>query len=57
MEVAENYSSIEAEANQFAVELLMPELLFKPLLAGTVFDFTLMSSSLKEIYYLLEQFK
>lgn len=50
MEVADNYSSIEAEANQFAVELLMPELLFKPLLAGTVFDFTLMSSLANQFY-------
>lgn len=50
MEVVEGSSSIEAEANQFAVELLMPELLFKPLLAGTVFDFTLMSSLANQFY-------
>lgn len=50
MEVVEDYSSIEVEANQFAVELLMPESLFKPLLAGTVFDFTLMSSVANQFY-------
>ena len=50
MEVVEDYSSIEVEANQFAVELLMPELLVKPLLAGTVFDFTLMSSLANQFY-------
>lgn len=38
----------EAEANRFAVALLMPEHLFRPLMAGSVLDFTLINSLARE---------
>ncbi|MBZ4647665.1 MAG: ImmA/IrrE family metallo-endopeptidase [Firmicutes bacterium] len=50
MEDVVSHSRIETEANQFAVELLMPEPLFRPLLAGSVFDFTLMNSLANQFY-------
>lgn len=38
----------EAEANHFAVALLMPERMFRPLMAGSVLDFTLIDSLARE---------
>lgn len=38
----------EAEANRFAVALLMPERMFRPLMAGSVLDFTLIDSLARE---------
>lgn len=38
----------EAEANCFAVALLMPERMFRPLMAGSVLDFTLIDSLARE---------
>lgn len=38
----------EAEANRFAVALLMPDRMFRPLMAGSALDFTLIDSLAKE---------
>lgn len=50
LEAAHGHQSQEIDANRFAVELLMPEALFKPLIAGSIFDFTLMSSLANQFY-------
>jgi Zn-dependent peptidase ImmA (M78 family) len=42
--------SKEVEANRFATELLMPEVLFKPFTAGSLFDFTLIGSLANQFY-------
>lgn len=50
IEAVHGNPSNEIEANRFAVELLMPEALFKPLMAGSLFDFTLMGSLANQFY-------
>ncbi|WP_211228753.1 ImmA/IrrE family metallo-endopeptidase [Desulfovibrio cuneatus] len=47
-DIKHNYKKQEAEANRFAVALLMPEHLFRPLMAGSVLDFTLINSLARE---------